>query len=94
MGLETLFIFLVIFGIIGFITEKIWGLNPYKIYSDIGALVLVTGIMFVMFPTIANPEDINGNVDRVVLWFTNVLPGALIGDIAGSIISKITGGGR
>jgi len=90
----TFLIFLVIFGIIGFITEKIWGLNPYKIYSDIGALVLVTGVMFVMFPAIIHPEDLDGNINRIVTFFTNILPGAVIGDIAGSIISKITGGGR
>jgi len=92
MELGTLFIFLVIFGIVGFITEKIWGLNPYKIYSDIGALILITGVLFIMLPTILNPEDIDGNINRVVLWFTNILPGAIIGDIAGTIIAAITGG--
>ncbi len=91
MELGTLFIFLVIFGIVGFITEKIWGLNPYKIYSDIGALILLTGVLFVMLPTIVNSEDINGNTNRLVLWFTNVLPGALIGDVAGSFVAELTG---
>jgi len=94
MDLGAFFIFLIIFGIIGFITEKIWGLNPYKIYSDIGVLVLATGIIFVMLPTVFNPEDINGNIDRIVLWFTNVLPGAVVGDVAGSFVAELTGGRR
>ena len=94
MGLAEFFIFLIIFGIVGFITEKIWGFNPYKIYSDIGVLAVASGVVFVMLPAAFNPEDINGNVNRVVLWFTNVLPGAIIGDVAGSFISVITGGRR
>jgi len=94
MSLETLFIFLVIFGIVGFITEKILGLNPYKIYLDIGALIIFSGLFFIMLPVIFNPEDINGNLNRIVLWFTSILPGAIIGDIAGSFISTITGGRR
>jgi len=94
MELGTFFIFLVIFGIIGFITEKIWGLNPYKIYTDIGALILITGVLFVMLPAVFNPEDINGNIDRVVNFFVKILPGAVIGDAAGSFIAEIAGGRR
>jgi len=94
MELGTFFIFLVIFGVIGFITEKIWGLNPHKIYSDIGALVLVAGIIFIMLPIVFNPEDINGNTDSVVNFFVKVLPGAVVGDLAGSFIAEITGGRR
>ena len=91
MSLASFFIFLIIFGIVGFVTEKIWGFNPYKIFSDIGALILISGIIFIMIPAVFNPEDIDGNINRIVLWFTNVLPGAFIGDAAGSFISAITG---
>jgi hypothetical protein len=91
MDLGTFLIFLIIFGIIGFITEKIWGINPYKIYTDIGVLILVIVIIFMFFPIIFNPQDINGNTQRIVVFFVKILPGAIIGDVAGSVISKITG---
>lgn len=94
MDLATNFIFLVIFGVIGFITEKIWGFDPYKWYSDLGAVILSSGIFLLILPIVLNPTDVSGNTNRVVLWFTNVLPGTLIGDVAGSFISAITGGGK
>ncbi len=91
MSLETNLIFLILFGLIGFVTEKIFGWNPYKIYSDVGTLIIASGIIFIMLPAVFNPEDINGNMDRIIFWFTGILPGAIIGDIAGSFISAITG---
>ncbi len=94
MDLGAFFIFLIIFGIVGFITEKIGGLNPYKIYLDIGALILAIGTVFVVLPAVFNPKDINGNVNRIVNFFVKILPGAVVGDIAGSSIAEVTGGRR
>jgi uncharacterized membrane protein len=88
------FIFLIIFGVVGFVTGKIWGINPYKIFTDIGAFVTIGGLFFILLPVIFNPEDVVGNTDRVINYFVKILPGAVIGDLAGTTIASITGGGR
>jgi len=46
MDLGMQLILLIIFGIIGFITDKIWRINPYKIFSDISAALLLLSFMF------------------------------------------------
>ena len=94
MDLAYFFIFLVIFGIIGFIVEKIFGWNPYTIYEHIGAIILVSAILFIMLPAVLNPEDINGNINRVTTFFVNILPGEVIGEAAGAFIAELTGGRR
>lgn len=91
MSLESNFIFLVIFGVVGFITEKIWGTNPYKMYSDISMFVILLVVVAVILPAINNPEYIEGNVDRLVNLAVNILPGVIVGDMAGSFVAKITG---
>jgi len=94
MDLGYFFLFLVIFGVIGFVIEKIWGWNPYTVYSHIGAIILVSGIIFIMLPVIFNPEDINGNINRVTTFFVNVLPGEIVGEVAGAFLAELTGGRR
>jgi len=88
------FIFLVIFGIVGFITGKIWGVNPYKIFTDIGAFITIGGLFLIMLPVIFNPEDVVGNTDRVVNYFVKILLGAIIGDMVGTLVASLTGGRR
>ena len=92
MDLGSFLIFLIIFGVIGFIIEKIWGWNPYTIYSHIGAIILASGIIFIMLPAVFNPQDVEGNMNQVVAFFTNVLPGEVVGEAAGGIIAELTGG--
>ena len=91
MELGTFFIFLIIFSIIGFIVEKIWEWNPYTIYNHIGAIILFSGVIFIMMPAIFNPEDINGNIDKVTTFFVKILPGEVIGEAVGALIAKFTG---
>lgn len=94
MDLGYFFLFLLIFGVIGFIIEKIWGWNPYTIYNHIGAIILVSGIIFIMLPAVFNPQDIEGNMNRVVFFFINILPGEIVGEAAGAFIAKLTGDRR
>ena len=91
MDYSTTLIFLVIFGLIGFITEKIWGHNPYKTYSDIGAMILMFSIIFFFLPAIINPENALTQIEKLPIFLTKILPGMIIGDIAGTMIAKITG---
>ena len=90
MDLGTTFILLIIFGIIGFITEKIWGINPAKIYSDIVAIVVIL-VLVSFIPT--GTTDLNqslDNIENLVTFFADALPGIIIGDLAGTFVSKLT----
>lgn len=94
MDLDAFLILLIIFGLISFVIEKIWGLNPYKVYVAIASITVIFPILYSMMPIIANPSDINAStlsINRLITWLVNFLPGAIIGDIAGVVIAKITG---
>jgi len=47
-----------------------------------------------MLPAVFNPQDINSNINRVTTFFTNVLPGEIIGEAAGAFLAEIIGGRR
>ena len=51
-------------------------------------------LIIVYLPAVFNPEDVVGNIERIMNWFVAILPGTIIGDLAGQIVSKITGGRR
>ena len=91
MSLETNLIALVIFGIIGFIIDKIFDFNPYEYWGKYGTISIIISFGLAYIPTLLNPEDVANNTDRIINWFVAILPGTIIGDLAGQIISKITG---
>ncbi len=91
MELGTLLIFLVIFGLVSFVIEKIWGVNPYKVYLIVGAVTLFISLLYVMWPVMNPPYNVDLSINRLTTWFVNVLPAAVIGDIAGIMIGKFTG---
>ncbi|MEK6915591.1 MAG: hypothetical protein AABW89_03570 [Nanoarchaeota archaeon] len=91
MSLETNLIFLVIFGLIGYIVQKVWDFNPYTYYERFGAVSVVLSLIIAYLPVIFNPEDVINNTNRIVNWFVAILPGTIIGDVAGQIIYKWTG---
>ena len=95
MELGTLLFVLIIFGLISFVIEKIWGVNPYQVYVAIGIVTVVFSMLYIMWPVMNSTGDINAltlSTDRLTKWLVNFLPGAIIGDIAGVFISKLTGG--
>jgi hypothetical protein len=94
MSLETNFIFLVIFGLIGYLVQKIWDFNPYKYYEWFGTISIVASLIIVYLPAVFNPEDVVNNVNRLMNWFVAVLPGTIIGDVAGKFVYDLTEGGR
>ena len=94
MDLGAFLILLIIFGSISFGIEKIWGVSLYKFYLAIGSITVIFSILYSMMPIITNPSDINAStlsINRSITWLVNFLPGALVGDIAGVFIAKITG---
>lgn len=91
MSLETNLIFLVIFGLVGYIVQKIWEFNPYKYYGIFGTISIIVSLILAYLPTIINPLDVVNNTNNIVNWFINILPGTIVGDIAGQIISSLTG---
>jgi len=94
MSLETNLIFLVIFGLIGYAINKIWDFNPYEYWAKFGTISIIASLIIAYIPTIFNPQDVANNMDRITNWFVAVLPGTIIGDLAGQIVSSLTGGGR
>ena len=90
MDYGTLLIVLVIFGVISFIIEKIWGINPYKTYVAIGAVTLFFSLLYIMLPVMYPPYNINLSMERLTTWLVSFLPGAIIGDVAGVMIAKFT----
>ena len=83
-------IFLIVFGLVGFVISKIWGINPYRIFSDLVIATIVIAIFIAMWPAIVTPEKAIEAIPNIINVLANNLPGIIIGDIAGSIISAIT----
>ena len=94
MNLITNLIFLVIFGVIGYILNRIFDFNPYDYWTKFGAISLILSLLLAYIPVIFNPMDVVGNIERLMKWFVDILPGTIIGDIAGPIVSNLTGGRR
>ena len=94
MSLETNLVFLVIFGVAGYVINKIWDFNPYEYWTRFGTISIIASLVIAYLPTIFHPEDVVNNVDRIMNWFVAVLPGTIIGDLAGQIVSSLTEGGR
>jgi uncharacterized membrane protein len=94
MSLETNLIFLVIFGLTGYFINKIWDFNPAEYWAKFGTISILVSLIIAYIPTIFNPEDVVNNIDRITNWFVAILPGTIIGDLAGQIVSNITGGRR
>jgi hypothetical protein len=90
MDLGTNLLFLLIFGLFGFIISKIWGINPYRIFTDVIVVVILVSLVISMWPAIVAPEKAIDTIPNLVDVFANNLPGIIIGDLAGSFISAIT----
>ena len=90
MDLGTNLLFLVIFGLFGFFISKFWGFNPYRIFSDIVVIVVILTLVIAMWPALVAPEEAIDSIPNLVDVFVNNLPGILIGDIAGTVISELT----
>src|SRR3989338_10996978 len=94
MSLETNFIFLVIFGLVGFLIDKLFDFNPAEYWAKFGSISIMVSLIIVYLPAVFNPEDVLNNIDRLMNWFVAVLPGTIIGDLAGQVVAKLTGGRR
>jgi len=92
MSIETNLFFLVIFGLIGYFIQKIWDFNPYTYWERFGTASIGISLLLAYLPAVFNPQDIEGNISRLMFWFVNILPGTIIGDLAGQIVSNLTGG--
>lgn len=91
MDYGTLLIVLVIFGVISFVIERLWGFNPYQAYVAIGLITLFGSLIYIIAPVMSPPYNLELSIDRWTKWMVSFLPGAIIGDIAGVIIAKVTG---
>lgn len=91
MSLESNLIFLVIFGVSGFVISKFYGINPYRIFTDLGEAFFVILLFIIFLPAISNPENALETIPKILDLFVSNLPGIIIGDAAGSIIAAITG---
>ena len=91
MDLGANLIILVIFGVFGFVISYFWGINPYRIFTDLIAASIIIAFPIAMWPAIVEPEKAIETIPNIVDVFVNNLPGIVIGDIAGSIIGAITG---
>jgi hypothetical protein len=89
MSLISNFIFLILFGLLGFFVEKIWKINPFKYWTLFGTITVLGSLFLVYVPVIFNPDDIANNIDRLTMWLVNILPGVIFGDLAGQIVSRV-----
>ena len=94
MSLETNFIFLVIFGLVGFLIDKLIDFNPAEYWAKFGSISIIISLIIVYLPAVFNPEDVVENIERLMNWFVAVLPGTIIGDLAGQVVSNLIGGKR
>ena len=83
MNVMLMFISGIIMAVIGFITTKLWGIDIPKFVSDtVVLLVLTVPLLFY------NPYDIEAAtnfIENYIVTFINILPGVIIGDIAGTL---------
>lgn len=91
MSLETNFIFLLIFGFSGFVIDKIFNFNPAEYWEKFGTISIILSLVIAYLPAVFNPEDVVGNVERLTNWLVAVLPGTIMGDFAGQVVSNLTG---
>lgn len=90
MDLGTQLIMLVVFGIMGFIMDKLVGINPYRIVSDISVALFILTLTFYIKP-VSDSQLALKNLENFITFFVESLPSMIIGDIAGTIVSQITG---
>jgi len=90
MDIATNLLFLIVFGIAGFIIGKIWGFDPYTIVTDLLAVVLIIMFVAVMFPVLVDPSKSLDVIPAMVKLFSDNIVGILIADIAGVVIGAIT----
>ena len=90
MDIGTNLLFLIIFGIFGFIISKIIEVNPYRIFTDLIAIFIILSLIIAIWPAIVTPEKAVETIPNIIDVFANNLPGIIIGDIAGSIVGSIT----
>lgn len=89
MDPTTMFWFFVIFAIIGFITDMIFGLDVYKLYSDIGAIIFVSVISLFVIQVSNNPQESLIIVEKMINHLVDNLIPMVIGDAAGTFVSNI-----
>jgi hypothetical protein len=92
MNIATNIIFVVIFGIIGFIVKQIWDFDPYEYWTRFGTASIGISLLIVYLPAVFNPSDGVNNIMRLMNWFVAVLPGVIAGDFAGQVLVGIFGG--
>lgn len=90
MNYGTQLIILIIFGLIGFVMDKIIGIDPFRIFSDLTAAITVIALISFVFPAATNPDAALSNMDNMINFFVESLPSIVIGDAAGTIVSRIT----
>lgn len=84
-----MFWFFVIFAIIGFITDMIFGLDVYKLCSDMGAIIFVSVLSLFVFQVSNNPQESLIIIEKMVNYFVDNLIPMVIGDAAGTFVSNI-----
>jgi len=84
-----MFWFFVIFAIVGFFTDKIFGLDVYKLYSDIGVIIFVSVLSLFVFQVSNNPQESLTIIEKMVNYFVDNLIPMVIGDVAGTFVSNI-----
>ena len=84
-----MFIFFIIFAFIGFITEMIWGLDVYKLYLDLGAIVFFSVILILFLRAIEDTSNYIDNIKNILTYLVYQLIPMIIGDIAGTFVGKM-----
>lgn len=90
MDVGLTILLLVVFGVIGYLSSLIIGINIYTLFCSIGIIGFFGPLVILMFYATINPEAAIYKLgDVLVLTFSN-LPSIIIGDIAGIFIGLIT----
>ncbi|MCD6236370.1 MAG: hypothetical protein J7K13_00245 [Thermoplasmata archaeon] len=94
MDLVSMFIFLVIFGLIGFVIGYFTGFNPANLFANISAVAIISPLIFTVLKTSSNPDYAIDAVGDIMKWLADNLPGIIIGDAAGAVVGAIVGESR
>lgn len=89
MDPTTTFNIFIIFAFIGFATDAIWGMELFKFFSDGAAMLLISVISFITIGITKDPSLAFNLMDTLMAYFQFILIPMLVGDILGTVLSRI-----
>ncbi|MHA1692267.1 MAG: hypothetical protein ACTSU7_11615 [Candidatus Heimdallarchaeaceae archaeon] len=94
MDPASMFTFLVVFGIVGFVIGYFTGFNPANLVANISAVAIISPLIFTVLKASSNLDYAIDAVGDIMKWLADNLPGIIVGDAAGAFVGAVVGESR